>query len=315
MIGFILRRLLSAAAVLFVVITASFFIMRLAPGGPFDQDREMPAEVRANLEARWHLDESIGQQYVRQLTLIAVHGDFGPSMKTPDRTVNQILAEGLPVSLVLGAQALLVALIIGLPIGLYAGLKQNSLGDHVAMGAAMTGVSIPNFVLGPLLIYAFALQLPWFDSANWAGPGAGLWAHLRSSGLPSLTLGLYYAAYVARLSRGGMLEIVRLDFIRTARAKGLSERQVVTRHALKGALLPVVSFLGPAFASLLTGSVVIEKIFNLPGLGTHFVQSAFNRDYPLVLGTIVLYSALLVTLNLVVDVLYTLLDPRVTYDG
>jgi oligopeptide transport system permease protein len=314
MLRFVLGRVFSAVLVIFVVITASFFVMRAAPGGPFDQDRALPESIRANLEAKYHLDESLGVQYVRQLESIALHGDFGPSMKYPDRSVNEILADGLPVSLVLGVQALLIAVLIGLPAGLLAGLKQNRWPDYVAMTGAMTGVSIPNFVLGPLLILAFAIWLPWFDSANWAGPGAGWGPHFRSSFLPSLTLGLYYAAYIARLSRGGMLEVVRQDWMRTARAKGLSEWTVVTRHALKGALIPVVSFLGPAFAGLLTGSVVIEKIFNIPGLGTHFVQSAFNRDYPLVLGTIVLYASLLVVLNLAVDVAYTVLDPRVRND-
>ncbi len=311
---FILRRLFSSVLVVFVIITASFFVMKAAPGGPFDSDRKLPVEVKRNIEAKFHLDKPTWQQYLLQMESIVLHGDFGPSMKYPDRTVNEILAEGLPVSIVLGIQALFIALLIGLPAGLIAGLKQNSLTDYTTMTGAMAGVSIPNFVLGPLLIYLFAIQLQWFDAANWHGPSAGLIPHLKSSFLPSLTLGMYFAAYIARLTRGGMLEIIRQDYIRTARAKGLAERVVVYRHALKGAIVPVVSYLGPAFAGMLTGSVVIEKIFNIPGLGTHFVNSAFNRDYPLVLGTIVLYSALLVLLNLIVDVLYTVLDPRVSYD-
>lgn len=310
-LGALIRRLLGAIAVLFVVVSASFFIMRAAPGGPFDADRPLPPEVRANLNARYGLDQPLLTQYLQQMERIFLHGDFGPSMKYPDRSVNEILAEGLPVSAVLGLQALLLALLLGLPAGLHAGWWRGRWDDHAAMGVAMLGVSIPNFVLGPVLIWIFALQLGWFDAANWAGPGAGLWPHLRSSLLPSLTLGLYYAAYVARLARGGMLEVSKLDFLRTARAKGLSESAVITRHALRGAVTPVVSFLGPAAAGLLSGSVVVEKVFNLPGLGTHFVHSAFNRDYPLVLGTIVLYSALLVGLNLVVDLAYGWLDPRV----
>ena len=245
---------------------------------------------------------------------IFLRGDFGPSMKYPDRTVNEILAEGLPVSMILGIQAMAIALLLGLGAGLIAGLRQNTVIDYSVMTAAMIGVSVPSLVMGPLLIFAFAIKVQWFDAAGWNGFEHGLVGHIRTSFLPSLTLGLVYAAYVARLTRGGMLEIIRQDYVRTARAKGLSEMVVVLRHTLQGALLPVVSYLGPAFAGMLTGSVVIEKIFNIPGLGTHFVNSAFNRDYPLVLGTIVLYSSLLVVLNLVVDLLYTVLDPRVSYD-
>ncbi len=310
---FLLRRLLSAVFVLFIIITASFFVMKAAPGGPFDTDRKLPPEVKANIEAKYHLDQPLFTQYLRQMGSIVLRGDFGPSMKYPDRTVNEILADGFPVSVVLGTQAMFIALLIGLPAGLLAGLKQNRWQDYTAMGTAMVGVSIPNFVLGPLLIWIFAIRLNWVGAAGWKWD-EGFVAHLGASLLPSLTLGVYYAAYIARLTRSGMLEVVRQDYIRTARAKGLAEWVVVVRHALKGAIVPVVSFLGPAFAGMLTGSVVIEKIFNIPGLGTHFVNSAFNRDYPLVLGTIVLYSAILIVLNLVVDVLYTLLDPRVSHD-
>lgn len=314
MIQFILKRIASSFLVIFIIITASFFVMKVAPGGPFDQDRQLPPEVQKNIEAKYHLDKPLYQQYLLQMESIVLKGDFGPSMKYPDRTVNEILAEGLPVSMTLGIQSLLIAILLGMSAGLVAGLRQNRWEDYTSMTAAMVGVSIPNFVLGPLLIFAFAISVQWFDAAGWAGPAAGLSAHFKSSFLPSLTLGLYFAAYIARLTRGGMLEIIRQDYIRTARAKGLMERLIVTRHAIKGAIIPVVSYLGPAFAGMLTGSVVIERVFNIPGLGTHFVNSAFNRDYPLVLGTIVLYSSLLVILNLVVDVIYTLLDPRVSYD-
>jgi len=232
-------------------------------------------------------------------------GSLGRSMQV-DRTVWQTLSAGLPYTIQLGLQGLLIALLIGVPAGLVAGLKQNEPADYGLMSVAMLGVSIPNFVLGPLLILFFALGLGWFRPGGW-----DTWW---DSVLPSLTLGLYYAAYIARLTRGGMLEIVRKDYIRTARAKGLTEQMVVVRHAMKGALLPVVSYLGPALAAMLTGSVVVEEIFGLPGVGTHFVRSALNRDYNLVLGTIILYSSILVGLNLVVDVLYTMIDPRVSYD-
>ncbi|MCB9544903.1 MAG: ABC transporter permease subunit [Myxococcales bacterium] len=314
MLRYVLRRIVSAVLVLFVVITASFFVMRAAPGGPFDGEKKLPEEIEKNIRAKYHLDKPLWAQYALQMESILLHADFGPSMKYPDKTVNEILADGLPVSMILGLQALFFALLLGLPTGLYAGFKQNRWQDYTTMTGAMAGVSIPNFVLGPLLVYIFSLNLQWFDAANWNGLEKGLLGHFQSSVLPSLSLGMYYAAYIARLSRGGMLEVVRQDYVRTARAKGLSERVIITRHTLKGAVMPVVSYLGPAFAGMLTGSVVIERIFNIPGLGTHFVASAFNRDYPLVLGTIVLYSALLVVLNLVVDILYTLLDPRVSYD-
>ena len=314
MFRYILRRMVASVIVIITIITLSFFVMRAAPGGPFDADRELPPEVKKNLEAKYHFDKPLYVQYGLQLESILLHGDFGPSMKYPDKTVNEILADGFPVSMILGLQALFIAMILGLPAGLLAGLKQNSWQDYTAMTGAMTGVSIPNFVLAYLLIYFFAIKLQWFDAANWNGMEKGIWGHIRTSFLPSMTLGLYYAAYIARLSRGGMLEIIRQDYIRTARAKGLMERVIVMRHALKGAIIPVVSYLGPAFAGMLTGSIVIEKIFNIPGLGTHFINSAFNRDYPLVLGTIVLYSTLLVLLNLVVDVLYSFLDPRVSYE-
>ena len=311
--------------VIFVVVTASFFIMRAAPGGPFDQDKKLDPEDEKNIRAKYHLDKPQWQQYAMQMKSICIDFDFGPSMKYQDRTVNELVwgerkpdgswePGGFQVSMTLGIQALLIALLIGLPAGLISGLKQNTLVDYTTMTGAMAGVSIPNFVLGPLLIYFFAIHFQWFDAAKRAGPSKGLVAHFKSSFLPSVTLGVYYAAYIARLTRGGMLEIIRQDYVRTARAKGLDERTVVTRHTFKGAIIPVVSFLGPAFARLLSGSVVIEMIFNIPGLGTHFVQSAFNRDYPLVLGTIVVYSSLLVVLNMLVDLAYTFLDPRVTYD-
>lgn len=340
MTRYILRRLLSSIVVILIIITASLWLTRQAPSNPCLKEREANtcACVKEN-----HLDRPVfpvwtgrvldpvagcelyteavdfwsvgplnilppGQwtdtQYVLYLRTL-VSGSLGQSMKT-DLTVLETLSAGVPYTIRLGLQALLVALLLGIPAGLFAGLKQNTAADYATMTVAMVGVSVPNIVLGPLLIMLFALELGWFSAVGWE-----TWT---DSILPSVTLGLYYAAYVARLTRGGMLEIIRKDFIRTARAKGLREQVVVYRHALKGALLPVVSYLGPAMAALLTGSVVVEEIFNLPGIGTHFVRSALNRDYNLVLGTIILYSTVLVFLNLVVDVLYTLLDPRVSYD-
>lgn len=304
MIRYIASRLLQSAAVLFVVLTASFFIMKAAPGSPLSNDRELDPEVEAQLMERYRLDEPLVTQYAYYLSLLA-QGDLGPSIKQR-APVTEIIASALPYSLIIGGQAMLFALFLGVPIGLLAGLKQNTGADYGAMSFAMIGVSIPNFVLGPMLILLFASGLGWFRSGGWIG-----W---QDSILPSVSLGMYYLAYVARLTRSGMLEVIRQDWIRTARAKGLTERAVVVAHAMRGAMLPVVSYLGPAFAAVLTGSIVIEKVFNVPGLGTFFVDAAFNRDYFLVLGTILVYSTLLVGLNLLVDVLYSLIDPRVSFE-
>ena len=302
MSSFILRRVAGFIPVLFVIVSLSFFIMRLAPGGPFDQDRALPEQVRANIEARYHLDEPLWTQYFRYLGDVT-RGDLGPSFRYPDRSVNELLGLGFPVSLLLGSCAMAVALLAGGTAGLLAGVRRNSLVDYLTMSLALGGVSVPNFVLGPILMLVFALGLGWLPVAGW-----GTWRHLI---LPSLTLGAFYAAYVARLMRAGMLEVIGQDFIRTARAKGLREAAVVLRHALPSAILPVVTYLGPASAAVLTGSVVIETIFSIPGIGRYFVGAALNRDYTLVLGTVVSYSVLLLSLNLAVDVLYAWLDPRV----
>jgi oligopeptide transport system permease protein len=301
-LDYILRRVVGFLPVLFVIVSLSFFMMRLAPGGPFDQERALPEQVRANIEARYHLNEPLWSQYFRYLGDVA-RGDLGPSFRYPDRSVNELLSLGFPVSLTLGLCALGVALAMGGTTGLLAGLRRNGLVDYLTMSFALGGVSVPNFVLGPVLMLIFALGLGWLPVAGW-----GTWRHLV---LPSITLGTFYAAYVARLTRAGMLEVIGQDFIRTARAKGLREATVVLRHALPGAILPVVTYLGPASAAVLTGSVVVETIFSIPGIGRYFVGSALNRDYTMVLGTVVFYSALLLIFNLIVDVLYAYLDPRV----
>jgi oligopeptide transport system permease protein len=301
-LDYILRRVVGFLPVLFVIVSLSFFMMRLAPGGPFDQERALPEQVRANIEARYHLNEPLWSQYLRYLGDVA-RGDLGPSFRYPDRSVNELLSLGFPVSLTLGLCALGVALAMGGTAGLLAGIRRNGLADYLTMSFALGGVSVPNFVLGPVLMLIFALGLGWLPVAGW-----GTWRHLV---LPSITLGTFYAAYVARLTRAGMLEVIGQDFIRTARAKGLREATVVLRHALPGAILPVVTYLGPASAAVLTGSVVVETIFSIPGIGRYFVGSALNRDYTMVLGTVVFYSALLLIFNLIVDVLYAYLDPRV----
>ena len=302
MLGYILRRVVGFLPVLLVIASLSFFMMRLAPGGPFDQERALPEQVRANIEARYHLDEPLWRQYLRYLGEVG-RGDLGPSFRYPDRSVNELLALGFPVSLTLGLCALTIALSVGGTAGVLAGLRRNSFLDYFAMSLALGGISVPNFVLGPVLMLIFALGMGWLPVAGW-----GTWRHLV---LPSVTLGTFYAAYVARLTRAGMLEVIGQDFIRTARAKGLREASVVLRHALPGAILPVVTYLGPASAAVLTGSVVVETVFSIPGIGRYFVSSALNRDYTMVLGTVVFYSVLLLLFNLIVDVLYAYLDPRV----
>jgi len=305
MLRFIARRVLETIPVMFIIATATFFMMRLVPGGPFDSEKNIDPEVKARMAAHYGLDKPLFQQYLLQMKHL-LQGDLGPSFKYPSRTVNEIIAESFPASLELGAEALLVALVLGLAAGLIASLKQNSALDHAPMSLAMIGICVPTFVMGPLLILVFALRLDWFNAAGWFFP--------RDRVLPALTLGAYYAAYVARLTRGGMLEILHQDYIRTARAKGAGGARVLFKHALRGGILPVVSFLGPAVAGLLTGSFVVETIFEIPGLGRFFVTSAFNRDYFMVMGSVLFYAAFVIALNLVVDVALVWLDPKLRFE-
>ena len=302
MLSFIFRRLLASVLTLFVVVVLSFFIMRLVPGGPFSQERGIHPKIKENIEKKFHLDEPLWKQGVRYIGDLC-RGDLGPSLKRPNRTVNEILAEAFPRSALLGATALLMALLLGCSAGVYAALHHNTARDYASMGLVMIGVSIPSMVLAPLLITFFALTLKLFPTSGWGT--------LSQLILPASALGLAYAARIARLTRGGMLEVIRQDYIRTARAKGLSERLVIWRHALRLGLSPLVSYLGPGTASILTGSFVVEKIFAIPGMGTYFVSAASERDYTLALGTVLVYSVLLVSLNLVVDIAQAILDPRV----
>ena len=302
MLKFLLRRLLGMIPVLFAAITLTFFLVRLAPGGPFTDEKRYPAETIAQLNRHYGLSDPLPLQYVRYLGRVA-RGDLGPSMHYRNRSVNDIIAESFPVSLELGCWALLFALAAGICAGAVAALRPNSAVDHATMACAMVGICVPSFVLGPLMILIFALKFGWCNAGGWAVAGDRL--------LPAICLGAAYAAYIARLSRGGLLEVMPQDYIRTARAKGLSETAVVIRHALKPGLTPVVSFLGPAIAGLLTGSFVVETVFNIPGLGKTFVTAAFNRDYSLVLGFVVFYSVLIVVFNTLADVLLALLDPRI----
>lgn len=295
-------RLLQAVPVILAVITVTFFLVRAAPGGPFDSEKAVIPEVKAALEAQYRLDLPLGQQYLAYLADLA-QGELGPSFKYPGRSVNELIAAGLPATAELGAYALLVAVFFGGIAGVIASLKPNTAQDYIPMSVAMIGICMPTFLLGPLLVLGFGIHLEWLPVAGWGDmPGDKI--------LPSITLGAAYAAYIARLSRAGMLEILSQDYIRTARAKGLPEWQVVTRHALRGGLIPVVAFLGPAFAGLLAGSFVVETIFQIPGLGRFYVQAAFNRDYTMILGTTVFLSTLIVLFNLLSDVLAAWLNPR-----
>jgi len=308
MLRLILRRLLESIPTLFILIAVTFFMMRMAPGGPFDMEKKLAPEIEANLRAAYHLDEPLWQQFGRYLWNLA-RGDFGPSFQYRDRTVTELIASGFPVSLQVGALAMLIAVLVGVALGSLAALRQNKPADYGTMAVAMTGISVPNFVVGPLLVLVFAVYLGWLPAGGLGegSAGAGGWRNLV---LPVFTLALTQVAYIARLTRGSMIEVLRSNFIRTARAQGLPTRTILLRHALKPALIPVISYLGPATAGLVTGSVVIETIFDLPGLGRYFVTGALNRDYTLVLGIVVFYGALIILCNFLVDLLYGWLDPR-----
>jgi oligopeptide transport system permease protein len=299
---FIWIRLLQAIPVIFFVITATFFLIRKAPGGPFDAEKPVIPAVKRALEAKYNLDQSMWEQYVSYITGL-FRGDMGPSFKYPGWQVEDLIASGLPITAELGFYALLVALAVGVIAGVIAALKPNTAQDYIPMSLAMIGICMPTFMLGPLLVLLFGIHLEWLPISGWGDlPGDKI--------LPSITLGAAYAAYIARLSRGGMLEIMSQDYIRTARAKGLPECVVVIKHAMRGGLIPVVTFLGPAFAGLLAGSFVVETIYQIPGLGRFYVQAAFNRDYTMILGTTIFLSVLIVIFNLLSDVLAMWMNPR-----
>lgn len=304
MLRFAFSRLLSAIPTLLVLVTLAFFMMRAAPGGPFDTERTLPPEVQAQLEAQYRLDLPVYEQLWRYLA-DALRGDLGPSFQYSEFSVNELIAQSFPVSLQLGLNALALALVLGVAAGTWAALRQNRLVDHAVMTLSMTGISVPNFVIAPLLVLLFALTLGWLPAGGWDD---GAW---RNRVLPVIALALPQIAYIARLTRGSMIEVMRQPFIRTARAKGLPGRTVVLRHALRPAMMPVLSYLGPAAAGIITGSVVIEQIFGLPGLGRYFVQGALNRDYTLVMGVVLFYGVLIIAFNFAVDMLYGALDPRV----
>lgn len=305
MFAFIVRRFLGMVVTMLCIVTFSFFMMKVAKGSPFSQERDVPIEVLQSLKAKYGLDKPVKEQYFAYLNNL-LHGDLGLSIKYPSRTVNEIIGISLPKTMLVGFLAFIWALIVGVGAGLIASAKQNTWWDYSVMSLSMLGISIPPLVSGPLLILIFALGLYWFPTGGW-----GTWQHLI---LPAITLGSVYAAYIARLTRGGMLEVIQSNYIRTARAKGLKEKTIIMKHAFKGGILPVVTFLGPGIANIMTGSVVVEKIFNTPGMGPYFVDAAYNRDYFLLMGVVIVYSVFLLSLNFIVDIMYGFLDPRIRYE-
>lgn len=307
MINFVLRRLASAVPTVFLVITISFFLMRFAPGGPFDLERPLPPETMENIMRTYQLDQPLWKQYIHYLAN-AVQGDFGPSFIYKDNTVAQLIAQALPYSVQIGSTALLIALVGGVILGTTAALRQNGMIDIALMSVSTVGITVPTFVMGPVLTLIFALILGWLPAGGW-GDGS-----IRQLTLPITVLALPQIAIIARLTRGSMIEALHTDHIRTAKAYGLPSRVVVITHALRGAMLPVVSYLAPAAAALLTGSAVVESIFTIPGIGRFFVLGALNRDYPLVMATVVIVAVFVIVFNLLVDIAYGLLDPRVRHD-
>ncbi len=307
MLRYVLKRFLTAIPTLFLIVTISFFLMRVAPGGPFNQEKGLNPVIKANLERQFHLDEPLVMQYLYYLNDL-LHGNLGPSYNLPEFTVNELFAKGLPISIQLGATALFLALVFGSLMGIAAALRQNKSADYAVIATATAGSTIPSFVIAPLIQLAFGLGLKWLPVGGW-GDGA----FINKVG-PVLTLMLPQLAIVARLMRGSMIESLRSHHIRTVRALGLSDYAVIIRHALRGALLPIISYAGPAAAALITGSIIVETIFAIPGVGRYFVEAALNRDYTLVMGTVVVIAIFTILFNLIVDLLYAVVDPRVSYD-
>ena len=304
MLRFALLRFLWAIPTLLLVIVLAFLMVHAAPGGPFDAERALPAEIEANIAEAYHLDEPLPQQFRRYVSGL-LKGDLGPSYRYRDHTVSELIGNAIPVSLKLGVLAMALAVVVGIAAGTLSALRQNSVLDRLTMAIAMSGISIPVFVVAPLLILFFAVQLHWLP-ASWSGTTSG-WRFL----LPVVALALPQIAYIARLTRASMIDVLGSDFIRTAKAQGLGTTTIIRHHAMKPAMLPVLSYMGPAIAAILTGSVVVEEIFGIPGVGQFFVRGALNRDYTLVLGIVIFYAALVIVLNFIVDVLYGFLDPRI----
>ena len=309
MAKYVIRRALSMIPTILIIITLSFFIVRIAPGGPFDGEKKLPEVVKRNIEAKYHLDEPLLTQYGRYL-LGVLQGDLGPSYKYKDHDVNYFIFNSLPNSMILGLIAIALAVIFGMSAGMLAAVYQNTWVDYLCMGLAVLGISIPLFVICPLMQLVFAMRLDWLPTSGWFKSGDP-WTTVI---MPSVSLSFAYFANVARLMRSSTLDTLRSDYIRTAKAKGMKTSSVIFKHAMKGSSLPVVSYLGPAFAGIITGSIVVEQVFRVPGLGKFFVQSSFNRDYTLIVGVVIVYSAILILMNFLVDVIYSVLDPRITYN-
>src|SRR4029079_4369744 len=307
MLRFIVRRLLVTIPTILVVISLTWVLIKLAPGNFYSGEKQLPAAIEKNIREKYGLDKPWYQQYGKTMWNIVRHFDFGSSLRYEGQSVNSIIRNSLPVSAAIGLLAYLLALLVGVTAGSIAALKQNTAWDYGSMALAMLGISVPNFVLGPVLVLIFSLVLYWLPPSRWEGFPS------RSLVLPVVTLSAVYMAYIARLTRAGMLEVLRSDYIRTARAKGLSERDVLIRHALRGGLMPVISYTGPALAFLITGTVVVERIFALPGLGNYFIQASLNRDEPLIIGIVAFISITLLFMNMLVDIAYAYLDPRVRY--
>lgn len=306
MFSFIIRRLLVAVPTILALITVSFVLMHAAPGGPFTNERNLPAAVMENIEAKYNLDKPLWQQYFIYVGNVA-QGDLGPSFRYKDFTVNELIESSFPRSAYIGAWSFLFVVVFGVGLGVIAALKQNRWPDYTVMTAAMTGVVFPNFVMAPLLVLLFAVTLRWLPAGGWEG------GQVEYIVMPIIAMATSYIAQVARITRSSMIETLRSPYIRTARAKGIPRRKIVLRHALKPALIPVVSYLGPAFVGIITGSVIIDQVFSTGGIGQHFVNGAINRDYSLILGITILVGVLTIVFNAVVDILYTWLDPRVRY--
>jgi oligopeptide transport system permease protein len=292
---------------MFIIVTLSFFLIRVAPGGPFSSEKNVPEQIMQNILKKYHMDEPILNQYLRYFGDV-LQGDFGPSYRYKESTVSELIAQSFPNSIVLGAVALALAVFAGIGAGIVSALRQNRWQDYAAMSIAVIGISVPLFVIGPVLQLIFSMQFKWLPVSGWIGRSWPL-----TLILPAVTLSFPYFAYIARLSRASILEVLRSDYVRTARAKGLKESVVVSKHVLKGALLPIVSYLGPAFSGIITGSIVVESVFVVPGVGRIFVQSALNRDYTLIMGEVIIYSLILVVMNFAVDIIYGFLDPRIAY--
>jgi len=305
MLRYIARRLLFLIPVLFVISIVTFSMAHAVPGGPFDREHRLPPEIIANLNKYYGLDQPVWKQYAKYMGDILLRWDFGPMYSSRSRRVNDIFREHLPVSAALGIYSLLLALGIGVPLGIVSAMRQNTIWDYLCMGIAIFGISVPSMVLGPLLILVFALTLKWVPVAGWGSPAQII--------MPTIALGMGESAILARLTRASMLQVIREDYIRTARAKGLAERAIMVRHALKNAFIPVATVLGPLFAAVVTGTFIVEQIFAVPGLGKYFITSISNRDYPVIMGTILLYAVILVLANLAVDITYAFLDPRIVY--